>query len=394
MGEKLNLQLFAVDERMIKSADLAKVRDVDFTLQFTASIQTLMAMLGITRKIEKRPGETLKVYKVVGSLESGKVAEGETIPLSKYETSYEAIGEAELNKWRKQTTAEAITSKGYAQAVNDTNTKMIKDIQKLVRSQFIGFLGKGTGKASGASLQATLAQIWGQLQVLYEDTSIEPVYFINPLDVAEYLGDAQISTQTAFGMSYIENFLGIGNVILAADVPKGTIYATPAQNVVLYYVNVASSDMAQAFSLTTDQTGLIGVHNDSIYENATVQTVAFSGVGLFTERPAGVVVGTITGAEPAVEPTLETLAVTSVEGTEFGNTKLSVSPARAAANIYKYKVSDAATAVTYGQNVQAWSVWDGTSDITAEAGKTITVVECDSSYKAVGAGSATVIAKA
>lgn len=292
---KINLQLFA-DEKLITAADLAKVKDVDFTERFSTGIDTLMKMIGVTRKVEKKAGEVLKTYKVTGTLESGTVAEGEIIPLSKYQTTYEVIGEAELKMWRKQTSAKAIANKGYNQAVNDTNNTMLRDIQKGVRSDFISFLGKGTGKASGASLQPTLANVWGQLQVLFEDTSIESVYFANPLDVAEYLGTAQISTQTAFGMSYVQNFLGLGNVILASDVPKGKIYGTAAENVVLYYVPVSSSDMAQAFDLTADQTGLVGIHTGAVYNNLSAETVAASGVGLFAEKLDGIVVGSITGA--------------------------------------------------------------------------------------------------
>ncbi|MBR4930756.1 MAG: hypothetical protein IKZ00_08165 [Bacteroidaceae bacterium] len=290
--KKFELQLFA-DANTIMAADLAKVRDVDFTERFSASIATLMKMLGVTRKIEKRAGEVLKAYKVTGSLVSGVVAEGEIIPLSKYETTYEPIGEAELKKWRKVTTAEAISSKGYGQAVNDTNGKMLRDIQKGVRSDFISFLATGTGVASGVGLQAALAQAWGQLQVLFEDTAIQAVYFLNPLDVADYLGAAQISTQTAFGMSYIENFLGMGTVILSSDVPKGKIYATAAENIVLYYIPVTSTDMAQAFDLTADATGLIGIHTGPTYDKLSAETVAASGVGLFAEMLDGIVVGTI-----------------------------------------------------------------------------------------------------
>lgn len=88
------------------------------------------------------------------------------------------------------------------------------------------------------------------------------------------------------------------------------------------------------------------------------------------------------------------LTVASVAGTNAGDTKITVTPALAAGNSYKYKVADTAQDVTYGKNVQTWTVWDGSSDITAETGKVITVVECDSSYKAVNAGSATVTAKA
>lgn len=297
--KKFDLQLFAVDAKTVKEADLAKVRDIDFTERFSKGIDTLMAMLGVTRKQEKRAGEVLKVYKATGTLESGVVAEGEVIPLSKYQTTYEAIGEAVLNKWRKVTTAEAISSKGYGQAVNDTNDKMLKDIQKGVRTSFVNFLATGTGEAAGVGLQATLAQAWGKLQVLFEDTSVQSVYFMNPLDVADYLGGAQISTQTAFGMSYIENFLGLGTVILASDVPKGKLYATAAENIVLYYIPVTSADMAQAFDLTSDATGLIGIHTGPTYDNLSAETVAASGVGLFAEKLDGIVVGTINPATGA-----------------------------------------------------------------------------------------------
>ena len=296
---KMNLQLFAVDEKTVKSALLTKVRDVDFTERFSTSIETLMKMLGTTRKIEKKAGEVLKVYKVKGTLEDGKVAEGEVIPLSKYETEYKAIGEATLQKWRKVTTAEAISEKGYGQAVNDTNDKMLKDIQKGIRKSFVDFLKTGTGKATGVGLQAAMAQVWGRMQVLFEDTAIETVYFMNPLDVADYLGSAQITTQTAFGMSYIENFLGMGTAILASDVPKGKIYATAAENIVLYYIPVTSSDMAMAFDLTSDATGLIGIHTGATYDNLSAETVAASGVGLFAEKLDGIVVGDITSAAAA-----------------------------------------------------------------------------------------------
>lgn len=297
--KKFDLQLFAVDAKTIKEADLSKVRDVDFSERFSAGIETLMKMLGVTRKIEKKAGEVLKVYKVTGTLENGAVAEGEVIPLSKYQTTYTPIGEAVLKKWRKVTTAEAISSKGFGQAVNDTNNKMLKDIQKGIRSQFVTFLGTGEATAEGVGLQAAMAQVWGKMQVLYEDTAIETVYFMNPLDVADYLGAAQISTQTAFGMSYIENFLGMGTAILASDIPKGKIYATAAENIVLYYIPVTSSDMAQAFDLTADATGLIGIHTGPTYDNLSAETVAASGVGLFAENLGGIVVATISAGAGA-----------------------------------------------------------------------------------------------
>ena len=91
---------------------------------------------------------------------------------------------------------------------------------------------------------------------------------------------------------------------------------------------------------------------------------------------------------------LTALTVTSVAGTATGDTKITVSPAKGEGNSYKYKVADDETAVTVGQNVKTWTAWDGSADITAATGKVITVVECNSNYAAVGAGHATVTAKA
>lgn len=88
------------------------------------------------------------------------------------------------------------------------------------------------------------------------------------------------------------------------------------------------------------------------------------------------------------------MTVTSSEGTEVGDTKIVVAETKGADNVYKYKVANAETAVTYDQSVQTWSLWDGTSDITAETGKVITVVEATADFKARKAGSATITSKA
>ena len=77
----------------------------------------------------------------------------------------------------------------------------------------------------GTDLQDTLAQCWGKLQVLFEDDTAQAVYFVNPEDIATYLGAAAITTQTAFGLNYIENFLGLGTVIITSRVTKGTTQA-------------------------------------------------------------------------------------------------------------------------------------------------------------------------
>lgn len=285
----------AVENNTILTNDLARVRVVDFNNQFSGSIAKLIEILGVTRKIPVQEGTTLKAIKVTGTLQDGSVAEGELIPLSKYKTEETPAGEIKLNKWRKGTTAEAIIKGGYDQAVGETTDKMVRDVQKGIRSKLFEFMATGTGKAGGDTLQAALADAWGQLQVLWEDDSIETIFVINPLDIADYLGTAQVTMQTAFGMNYIESFLGLGTVITNSSVPKGTFYATAKENIVLYFVNVASSELASAFNLTTDETGYIGINEYPDNDTARVMDLVMSGVTFFPEKIDGIVVGTIAG---------------------------------------------------------------------------------------------------
>lgn len=286
----------AAETNTIMQADLARVRVADFNLQFTGNLQKLTETLGVTRKIAVQEGATLKMLKVTGTLASGTVAEGELIPLSKYTTEEVPVGEVKLNKWRKGTTAEAILKGGYDQAVGATTDKMVKDIQKTIRGDLFNFMKTGTGTATGATLQAALANGWGKLAVLFEDDAVETVFFLNPMDVADYLGTAQVDMQTLFGMNYIKNFLGLGDVFLNSSVPAGKYYATAKENIVLYYVNVGAGDIRSAFGLTTDETGYIGINEYADKDTARVIDLVMSGVTFFPERKDGIVVGTIAGA--------------------------------------------------------------------------------------------------
>ena len=281
------------ETNLITKSDLARVREVEFVEMFGYSIKKLMEALGVTRKIAKQAGTTLKTYKATGTLESGEVSEGDTIPLSKYQTEAVTWAEITLKKWRKATSAEAIIERGYEQAVDMTTEEMLRDVQRGIRKDFFDFLATGTGTATGETFQSALAQAWGQLQVLFEDDEIGAVYFMNPLDVADYLATANITLQTAFGMNYVENFLGLGTVIFNSSVPKGTIYATAKDNIVLYYVPVNGADLNEAFSFTTDNTGYIGIHEEPDYTNMTASDTVVNGMVLFAERIDGVVVSTI-----------------------------------------------------------------------------------------------------
>ncbi len=380
------------DNNLITKSDLARVREIEFVSSFGKSIAKLMEALGTTRKIPKQAGAALKAYKTTGTLAEGTVGEGETIPLSKYKTEAVLLGEITLKKWRKATTAEAVIDRGYDQAVDATTAEMLKDVQKTIRKDFFDFLGTGTGRTRGDTFQAALAQAWGQLQVFFDDDGVACVYFMNPLDVADYLATAPITMQTAFGMSYAENFLGLGTVIFNGSVPKGKIYATAKDNLVLYYIPVGGANLDEIFTFTADDTGYIGIHEQADYTNMTSGDTVVCGMKLLADKMDGIVVADI---GPAPAPTIGKLTVSSGEGTSEGKTKLTVTEGKLdAANGYKYHLGDHADDVVYGQNVRSWTAWDGSADIDAATGQTLTLVECDKEYKAVAVGSCSVTAKA
>lgn len=94
-------------------------------------------------------------------------------------------------------------------------------------------------------------------------------------------------------------------------------------------------------------------------------------------------------------PTLGSLTVSSAEGQEIGDTKITVSPAITYGNHYLYQVGTSITLpTTYGESVaEGYTAWNGMADITAANGQEIGIVEADAENKAVAAGKTTVVAK-
>lgn len=383
----------AAETNLITTQQMVRAREIDFVTRFSQfNLQKLIEALGVTRKIVMQEGTTMYVYKTTGTLESGEVPEGEVIPLSQYARTKTAIGEITLKKWRKAVTAEAIKKSGYNEAVNETDKKMIQDVQKGIRSDFFTSLTSFDNTVVAAStFQAVLAKTWGQLQVLFENDAVETVHFVNPLTIADYLATATITVQTAFGMNYIEDFLGLGTVIMNSQIPQGEVYSTAKENIILYYISM-SGEVSNAFNLTADETGYIGTHLTQNDERAQLERLVMSGIQFLVEYADGVVYGKIDST-----PTLASMTVSSSAGTASGDTAITISGySQPSDETYKYKVADTtAPTVKYGQKLTTgWTAWNGTSDITAATGKKITVASVDSNSRAQAAGNATVTAHA
>ncbi|MEQ2460373.1 hypothetical protein AAAT60_00390 [Blautia wexlerae] len=387
----------AAKANLIMTNDIqVKAREIDFVTRFERNWEHLREILGIMRPIKKTPGAVLKSKYAEGTLQNGNVGEGEEIPYSKFVVKEKPYVEMTIEKYAKAVSIEAIKDHGYENAVQMTDDEFLFQLQTNVTERFYNYLKTGTLSFTETTFQMALAMAKGRVENKFKQmhrnvTGV--VGFVNILDVYEYIGAAGISIQNQFGFQYVKDFLGFNTIFLLSDseIPRGTVIATPAENIVLYYVDPNESDFAKAGLVYTvsGETNLIGFHTQGNYHTAVSESFAIMGLTLFAEYIDAVAVGTIDTTQ-----TLGTLTVNSAAGSKSGDTKVTITPAKAnAGNAYKYKVASSETAVDYGQNVKNWSAWDGESDITAATGQVITVVECDSTYKALSAGHATVAAK-
>lgn len=387
----------AAKTNLIMTNDIqVKAREIDFVTRFERNWEHLREILGIMRPIKKTPGAVLKSKYAEGILQNGNVGEGEEIPYSKFVVKEKAYAEMTIEKYAKAVSIEAIKDHGYENAVQMTDDEFLFQLQTNVTERFYNYLKTGTLSFTETTFQMALAMAKGRVENKFKQmhrnvTGV--VGFVNILDVYEYIGAAGISIQNQFGFQYVKDFLGFNTIFLLSDseILRGTVIATPAENIVLYYVDPNESDFAKAGLVYTvsGETNLIGFHTQGNYHTAVSESFAIMGLTLFAEYIDAVAVGTINTTQ-----TLGTLTVNSTAGSKSGDTKITIIPAKAnAGNAYKYKVASSETAVDYGQNVKKWSTWDGESDITAATGQVITVVECDSTYKALSAGHTTVIAK-
>ena len=279
----------------IRTNELDFARNVDFVNRFNGGIDKLLALIDVNGVQVLPVGSQIQIWATTGSLNATQAAEGEDIPLTKIERKIATTKSLSFKKYRKSISMEGLQKQGDA-AVDKTDSKMIRLIQDGIRGDIITMLGTGTGAIdSGASpnnLQQALAYMWDALQDAFdgEDTdTVTPVFFGNSLDIAEYLGTATISTQEAFGLHYIKNFLGLGDFIIDNKISAGTLYATAKENINVYCADAGSLG-AYFPGLYTDETGLVLVDHSPNPKALAYDTVAATGLQIFPEVLSGIIV--------------------------------------------------------------------------------------------------------
>lgn len=275
------------------SNDLAPVISKDYVSKISANVNELQELLGVMDLIPMNAGSVINVYKMEAGDVASQVEEGEEIGLTKVSRTKVKAIDLVLEKYRKVTGAETIQRVGKDLAINGTDEKLVGVVQSQIKKTFYETLKEGTGVATGKSLQSALSNVWAQLIKRYKDETVTPIYFVSTDDIAEYLGNKEVTLQTAYGFTYLQNFLGLGDVVVSPELEKGVVYGTAKENIAGAYIPANTGDVADTFGLTSDTTGLVGMVHTSRTDNATIETLMMCGVKFFVEFVDGVIKGSI-----------------------------------------------------------------------------------------------------
>ena len=270
-------------------------REMDFVTRFGDNWEALRNILGIMRPIRKTPGTSLVSYTADVTLENGTVEPGEVIPYSKATITQAAKADLTIEKYAKAVPIEDVNKYGAEIAVEKSDDAFLTKLQNVVLTKFYNFLKTGTLTKTATTWQDALAKAQGE--VLNKFATMQKdvtgvVGFANILDAYDYLGASDITVQAQFGLTYIKDFLGYSTLFLlpATQIERGTVIATPVENIDLYYIDPGDSEFARlGLNYTTQgETNLIGFHAQGNYSTAVGESYALMGMALWAEYLDGI----------------------------------------------------------------------------------------------------------
>lgn len=270
-------------------------REMDFVTRFGDNWDALRNILGIMRPIRKTPGTSLVSYTAEIALESGAVEPGEVIPYSKATITQATKADLTIEKYAKAVPIEDVNKYGAEIAVEKSDDAFLTKLQNVVLTKFYTFLKTGTLTKTATTWQDALAKAQGEVlnkfATMQKDVTAV-VGFANILDAYDYLGTADITVQTQFGLTYIKDFLGYFTLFLlpATQIDRNMVIATPVENIDLYYIDPGDSEFARlGLNYTTQgETNLIGFHAQGNYSTAVGESYALMGMALWAEYLDGI----------------------------------------------------------------------------------------------------------
>ena len=272
-------------------------RELDFVTRFGDNWDALRNIMGIMRPIRKTAGTKLVSYTASVALESGNVGAGKVIPYSKATIVEAAKADVTIEKYAKAVPIEDVDKYGAEVAIEKSDDAFLTSLQNVVLGKFYTFLNTGSLTGTAETWQDALAKAQGlvlnKFATMQKDVT-EVVGFANILDAYDYLGAAEITVQTMFGLTYIENFMGYSTLFLLPEskIARGDVIATPVENIDLYYVDPSESEFAKlGLAYTVEgETNLIGFHAQGNYSTAVGESYALMGMALWAEYLDGIAI--------------------------------------------------------------------------------------------------------
>lgn len=337
-----------IDEKLINNLVFAPLARIDTTL-------------------EGRAGNTvtLPFYSYVGAAE--EVEEGHDIPITQLTQSTRQVTIQKIGK-ALQLTDEAMLS-GYGDPAGEAVSQAAKAIADKVEMVLMNDMATSAVKVykpEGAALEA--GDIPLALAEFGEDAAVgENVLICDPNFYAKLQGSNWVPASEIAATIKINGAIGMAygcQVIVSNRVKNHNFYIVKRG----------------ALAIFMKRDTLVEVDRDILNQsNVFAASKLFAPYVLNTNNVIKIVNGLDDG--------LKAIGLSAAAGTAAGDTALTVTYTPGDGESYKYKVGDAAQVVALNETPEGYTSWNGSADITAAAGKVITVVSVNASGKAVAAGS-------
>ena len=307
---------------------------------------------------------TLPYYTYIG--EASDVAEGTDIPIAQLNQTTKAVKVEKIGKG-VQITDEAVLS-GYGDPVGEAVDQITTSIADRLDKKLLAAAARTTAHAYVPASALAANDIPLALALYGEDNEGTKVIICDADFYAKLLRSdwvpaseiaAEIRVRGSVGMTY-----GC-QVIVSNRVKGGNFYIMKPDALAIF--------MKRDTMIESDR----DIVNQS---NVIVGSKIFAPYALNESKIIKIVQGLDDG--------LAKITLTAAEGTNAGDTVVTASGyTPAAGESYKYAVDDGPKNVVLGETFTGTSFTSGTTQITAAATKTVTVVSVNSDGKAVAAGS-------
>ena len=318
----------------------------------------------VDRTLEGRAGDTvtLPYYSYIGAAED--VEEGHDIPIAKLLQSTKAVKVEKIGKG-VQFTDEAVLS-GYGDPMGEGTDQVVASIADRLEAKLIAAADKATALVYATANDLTPADIPLALAKFGEDNDGTKVLVCDADFYAKLLRLDWIPASEIAADVRIRGVVGMAygcQVLISNRVKNGNFYIMKPGALAIF--------MKRDTMVETDR--------DIVNQSTVVVGSKLFAPYLLNESK---IIKIVNG----IDAGLAKITLAAAAGTNAGDTKLTVTYTPGTGESYKVSVGDKVAAVVLGEEFEG-TAWNGSADITAAAGKVVTVVSVDTNGKAVAAGS-------